>query len=68
MQTFVENVGLKGNARAATKHGTDVHHQLIELMSLRVKISILFREGFYGLHLGWECAKALLKFSFTFAR
>ena len=55
MQTFVENVGLKGNVRSAAKHGTDVHHQLIELMSLHVKISILFREGFYSLHLGWEC-------------
>ena len=55
MQTFVENVGLKGNAGSAAKHGTDVHHQLEELVALHVKISILFREGFYSLHLGWEC-------------
>ena len=68
MQTFVENVGLKGTARSAATHGTDVHHQLIALMSLHVKISILFREGATDFTSDGSVAKALLKFSSTFAR
>lgn len=51
MQTFVENIGLESNACSAAKHGSDVHHQLIQLVSLNVKISILFRKSSYCLRL-----------------
>lgn len=64
VETLIENISLEGNACPTAKHGTDVHHKLVQLVSLNVKIGILFRESSYRLCLAWECSQSLVEVFF----